>query len=272
MTDVYAAWAADHALLLFIALPFLSGAGALLFARGCLRWSPRRRAACFALGTCASFALFFVLAYAVGRPGAVVAFDRALAAALSMSMSMPLLWLLSWFTYLGDRTFLTIIAVLMTLFLLWGRQWRLSVTCAVATGLERNWLLKHSFRQVRPDHDHGYATAVAGVSPAATRRPPWPVYSRPAIYYGSWRRRHGGCRPNRDAGGAHHGDRTQPHPAAGPFRQRRGRGFRRQPGLAGGVRRGGSALARLRRRAPAPAIGALPRRRPPRLPEGGAQV
>ena len=178
MTDVYAAWAADHALLLFIALPFLSGAGALLFARGCLRWSPRRRAACFALGTCASFALFFVLAYAVGRPGAVVAFDRALAAALSMSMSMPLLWLLSWFTYLGDRTFLTIIAVLMTLFLLWGRQWRLAVFCAVATGLggALNWLLKHSFERVRPDHDHGYATAVGWSFPSGHSSAAMAVY------------------------------------------------------------------------------------------------
>lgn len=187
MTDVYAAWAAGHALLLFIALPLLSGAGALLFARCYPGLSRRGRAACFALGTCASFALFLALARAVGRQGAVVEFDKALAGALSMSMPVPLLWLLSWFTYLGDRNFLTGVSVLMTLFLLWNRRWGLAVFCAVATGAggALNWLLKHGFERMRPDHDHGYASAAGWSFPSGHSSAAMTVYG--AACYLLWR-------------------------------------------------------------------------------------
>lgn len=165
MTDAYAAWAAAHALLLFIVLPLLAGGAALLFARCGLSLRGRRRAVFFTTGACAALALFLVLAFAIESEGAVVVFDRALANSLSMSMSTPLLWLLSWFTYLGDRKFLTGISVLMTLFLLWRGDWRLALVCAVATGVggALNWLLKHAFQRVRPEHDHGYAS-VAGWS------------------------------------------------------------------------------------------------------------
>jgi undecaprenyl-diphosphatase len=102
---------------------------------------------------------------AVQRQGGIVAFDGALADALSMTMDTSLLWLLSWFTYLGDRNFLTVLSVLMTLYLLWTGWWRLAAFCAIATGVGGaiNWLLKHTFERVRPEHDHGYAT-VAGWS------------------------------------------------------------------------------------------------------------
>ena len=178
MTDVFAAWIASHALLLFIALPLLSGAAALLFARGCRSLSDSGRAVCLALGTCLSFALFLALALAVGRQGAVVEFDRALAGALSMSMSMPLLWLLSWFTYLGDRNFLAAVSVLMTLFLLWNRRWGLAVFCAVATGAggALNWLLKHSFERVRPEHGHGFANAMGWSFPSGHSSAAMAVY------------------------------------------------------------------------------------------------
>jgi undecaprenyl-diphosphatase len=165
MTDAYAAWAAAHALQLFIALPLLAGGVALVFARCGLSLRGRRRDALFMTGTCAALVLFLVLAFAIESEGRVVAFDRALANSLSMSMSTPFLWLLSWFTYLGDRKFLTGVSVLMTLFLLWRGEWRLAVVCAVATGVggALNWLLKHAFERVRPEHDHGYAS-VAGWS------------------------------------------------------------------------------------------------------------
>ncbi|MDT4808534.1 phosphatase PAP2 family protein [Achromobacter agilis] len=178
MTDVFAAWVAAHALLLFIALPLLCGAAALLFARCGRGLSGRGRVVCFALGTCLSFALFLALAFAVGRQGPVVAFDRALAGALSMSMSMPLLWLLSWFTYLGDRNFLAVISVLMTLFLLWNRQWGLALFCAVATGAggALNWLLKQSFERMRPEHDHGFASAVGWSFPSGHSSAAMAVY------------------------------------------------------------------------------------------------
>ncbi|MGY6270180.1 phosphatase PAP2 family protein [Achromobacter denitrificans] len=178
MTDVYAAWAAACALPLFIALPLLSGAAAAALARCGLGLSSRGRAACLALGACASFGLFLALAFAVGREGAVTAFDKALAAALSMTMSTPLLWLLSWFTYLGDRNFLTVVSVSMTLLLLWNRHWGLAVFCAVATGAggALNWLLKHGFERVRPEHGHGYASAAGWSFPSGHSSAAMAVY------------------------------------------------------------------------------------------------
>ncbi len=165
MTDAYAAWAAVHALQLFIGLPLLAGAAALAFARRWPRLGARGRAVLFASATSAALALFLVLAFAIERQGAVVEFDRALANSLSMSLSTSLLWLLSWFTYLGDRNFLTGVSVLMTLFLLCRAEWGLALVCAIATGVggALNWLLKHAFERVRPEHEHGYAS-VAGWS------------------------------------------------------------------------------------------------------------
>ncbi len=165
MMDAYAAWTAVHALQLFIGLPLLAGAAAFAFGRCWPRLGASGRTALFASSTTAALALFLVLAFAIERQGAVVRFDRALADSLSMSLSTSLLWLLSWFTYLGDRNFLTGVSVLMTLFLLCRAQWVLAIVCAVATGVggALNWLLKHAFERVRPEHEHGYAN-VAGWS------------------------------------------------------------------------------------------------------------
>ncbi|MEE4319568.1 hypothetical protein V2J61_07315, partial [Pseudomonas aeruginosa] len=89
MTDAFAAWAAAHALQLFLALPLLAGAAAYVFARCGLGLPGRRRTIFFMTGTCAALALFLVLAFAIESEGVVVAFDRALASSLSMSMSTP---------------------------------------------------------------------------------------------------------------------------------------------------------------------------------------
>ncbi|KRC76151.1 PAP2 superfamily protein [compost metagenome] len=178
MIDVYTAWAAAHAPHLFVALPLLTGALALLFVRGYLRLPAGGRGILFATATCASFALFLVLAQAVESRGAVVAFDGALANALSMSMSTSLLWLLSWFTYLGDRNLLTVLSVLMTVYLLWRGQWPLALFCAIATGMggALNWLLKHTFERVRPEHDHGYASAAGWSFPSGHSSASMAVY------------------------------------------------------------------------------------------------
>ena len=178
MTDLYAAWAAAHALQLFIVLPLLSGAAAILIVHGYLKLPPVGRATAFAMGASAAFALFLLLALAVSRRGAVVTFDSALASALSMSMETSLLWLLSWFTYLGDRNFLTGLSVLMTLYLLWRGLWPLALFCAVATGMggALNWLLKQTFERVRPDHDHGYVNAVGWSFPSGHSSASMAVY------------------------------------------------------------------------------------------------
>ena len=165
MTDAYAAWAASHALELFIALPLLAGAGALFAARAYVNCPARCRNAAYASGLAVLLVLFLGLAMAVRHQGGIVSFDGALAGALSMTMDTSLLWLLSWFTYLGDRDLLTVLSVLMTLYLLWTGWWRLAAFCAIATGVGGaiNTLLKHTFERVRPEHDHGYAM-VAGWS------------------------------------------------------------------------------------------------------------
>lgn len=165
MTDAWAAWAASHALELFIALPLLAGGAAFWGMRAYVGGSRRARNVVYASSLAVLLALFLGLAMAVRRQGGVVAFDGALADALSMTMDTSLLWLLSWFTYLGDRNFLTVLSVLMTVYLLWTGWWRLAAFCAIATGIGGaiNWLLKHTFERVRPEHDHGYAT-VAGWS------------------------------------------------------------------------------------------------------------
>lgn len=165
MNEAYAAWASDHALALFIALPLLTGATAWWLVGAYAAGSRRRRAVIGVGGVSGLLLVFLWLAAAVRSQGAVVAFDGALADALSMSMDSSLLWVLSWFTYLGDRNFLTVLSVAMTLYLLWTGWWRLAAFCAIATGVNGalNWLLKHTFERVRPEHDHGYA-AVAGWS------------------------------------------------------------------------------------------------------------
>lgn len=165
MTDAWAAWAASHALELFIALPLLAGAAAFWGMRAYVGRPRRARQAIYVSSLAVWLLLFLGLAMAVRRQGGIVAFDGALADALSMTMDTSLLWLLSWFTYLGDRNFLTVLSVLMTLYLLWTGWWRLAAFCAIATGIcgAINWLLKHTFERVRPEHDHGYAT-VAGWS------------------------------------------------------------------------------------------------------------
>lgn len=187
MTDVYAAWAAAHAFSLFIALPLLAGGAALLFMRCHGRLSRNGRAALFAGVAGVSFVLFLTLALAVESRGAVVQFDSALADALSMSMSTSMLWLLSWITYLGDRNLLTVVAVLMTIALLWRGLWQLALFCAIATGLNGalNWLFKHTFERVRPDHDHGYAMATGWSFPSGHASAAMAVYG--TACYLMWR-------------------------------------------------------------------------------------
>ena len=187
MTDVYAAWAAAHALQLFVALPLVAGAVALLFMRWHARLSAGGRSALFAATALAAFGTFLALALAVDSRGTIVAFDSALADALSMSMSTSMLWLLSWITYLGDRNLLTVFSVLMTLGLLWRGMWQLALFCAITTGLggALNWLLKHTFERVRPEHDHGYAMASGWSFPSGHSSAAMAVYG--TACYLMWR-------------------------------------------------------------------------------------
>lgn len=187
MNSAYAQWVAAHALLLLILLPLAAAVLAGALARAYVQARPPARLAGFAGMVGLACAAFLSLAAAVSRPGGVVEFDSALADALSMSLSDSLLWLLSWFTTLGDRNFLTLIAVGMTVTLLWRRQWLLAGFCAAATGGggALNRLLKHGFERVRPEHDHGFATAVGWSFPSGHASAAMAVYG--AACYLAWR-------------------------------------------------------------------------------------
>lgn len=178
MTEVYAEWAASHAMELFIALPVLAGAAAFFVVRAFAGGSTVARRAMFGAGVSAAVLIFVAFAWAVHSEGRVVAFDGALANALSMSMDPSLLWLLSWFTYLGDRNFLTVLSVAMTLYLLWTGWWRLAAFCAITTGLggALNWVLKHSIERVRPEHDHGFVAATGWSFPSGHASAAMAVY------------------------------------------------------------------------------------------------
>ncbi|CUI69251.1 phosphatase PAP2 family protein [Achromobacter xylosoxidans] len=187
MTDSCAAWVASHALLLFMLAPPGIALVAVLLARAYVRAAPAARLAGFAGAVALACAVFLSLAAAVTRPGVVVEFDSALAGALSMSMADSVLWLLSWFTTLGDRSLLTVLAIAMTVALLWHRQWRLAAFCAIATGGggALNRLLKHGFERVRPEHDHGFATALGWSFPSGHASAAMAVYG--AACYLAWR-------------------------------------------------------------------------------------
>lgn len=187
LIDACAEWASVHALLLFLLLPLGAAAVAVVMARIGARASPGLRAAGWGGAVALAGALFLGLAHAVTRPGVVVEFDSALAGALSMSMGDSLLWLLSWFTTLGDRNVLTVLAILMTLALLARRHWGLALFCVAATGGGGliNRFLKHGFERARPEHDHGFATALGWSFPSGHASAAMAVYG--AACYLAWR-------------------------------------------------------------------------------------
>lgn len=187
MTETYAAWVAAHALLLFTLLPLGAAAVAVGLARAHARAGRAVRLAGWTGAVALSAAAFLALAAAVTRPGAVVEFDSALAGALSTSLADSVLWLLSWFTTLGDRNFLTVLAVLVTLALLLRRQWRLAAFYAAATGGGGllNRLLKLGFERARPEHDHGFAIALGWSFPSGHASAALAVYG--GACYLAWR-------------------------------------------------------------------------------------
>ncbi|WP_144639913.1 phosphatase PAP2 family protein [Bordetella genomosp. 13] len=155
-----AAWVAGHPLTLILLLPALSATAALGIWRLAARLPAGRRRIVLYAGLASGMAVLFVApALSVGGQGGLVAFDMTLARHLGTSVAPRLLWALSWFTHLGDRNFLTLVAVGMTALLLLRRQWLLAAGCVAATlgGGLLNMLLKRAFQRARPAFDHGYA-------------------------------------------------------------------------------------------------------------------
>jgi len=158
--DACAAWLAAYPVTMFL-LPSVAAAGMALSV-----WrhvdavsGDMRRIRYYGAMALAAALGFAVLALSVHGEGGLVVFDTALAGHLGVSVSPRLLHALSWFTHLGDRAFLTGVAIALTVLLLARRRWLLAVFCVAATGGggALNWLLKHGFQRVRPDYAHGYA-------------------------------------------------------------------------------------------------------------------
>jgi len=107
------------------------------------------------------YALAFLgLAWGVHQNSWFVGVDHAIAVTLASTVSPTVLWLLSWFTYLGDRHFLTGFAVALVLVLFLQREWWDGLACVVITAgcglLTRG--VKHLIERVRPEHLHGYVS------------------------------------------------------------------------------------------------------------------
>lgn len=157
-----AAWIAGHPLTLFLLLP-AAGAAASVALWGLAARLPagRRRAALYASLAAMAALVFIVTALAVGGEGGLVVFDMALARHLGQTVAPRLLWAMGWFTHLGDRDFLTVVAVAMTALLLARRRWVLAAGCAAATagGGLMNMFLKRTFQRLRPEYGHDYAIA-----------------------------------------------------------------------------------------------------------------
>ena len=158
----YAVWVAAHPWLILLGVPALGGLAAAAAWQLLIGLpSGRRRTGVFLAMAGVAGLVFLGLALAVRQEGGLVAFDLALAQALSLAMPTALLWLMSWFTHFGDRNLLTVLAVGLFLGLLWRRQFILAAGSVAATGGggALNWILKHTFERVRPEHTHGFVEA-----------------------------------------------------------------------------------------------------------------
>lgn len=165
MTDS-ALWVAAHPLYWLTGLPV---AAALL---GLLAWRAmhvvppgRARVIGLSLFSAVLVALFLALADAVHAPDRTVAFDLALAQALSGAIPAGLLGAVSWLTHLGDRRWLAVMGVIVLAALAWRGRWRLAwaagITMAGSGAI--NWVLKHLFQRARPDVGQS-AVQVSGFS------------------------------------------------------------------------------------------------------------
>ncbi|MDQ8032545.1 acid phosphatase [Bordetella genomosp. 1] len=175
----YAVWVATHPWWFLLGVPALAGLASAAAWQLLIGLPPgRRRTGVFLAMAGVSGLIFLGLALAVRQEGGLVAFDLALAQALSLAMPTALLWLMSWFTHFGDRNLLTVLAIGLLLGLLWRRQFVLAAGSVAATagGGALNWLLKHAFERVRPEHTHGFTEATGWSFPSGHASAAMAVY------------------------------------------------------------------------------------------------
>ncbi|CAM4377061.1 Acid phosphatase [Bordetella tumbae] len=176
--DTAAHWAAAYPLLILLAVPALAGGVVGWLSR---RWdarSPLAGEAPYWLVAVGAGGVFLMVAVAMSLGSPLVRFDNLLAAALGQSMSSSLLWVLSWFTYLGNRNLLALIAITLTLWLLWRREYAMALLCAVVTGGGGllNTAMKFTFQRIRPEHVHGYVQEVGWSFPSGHASASMAVY------------------------------------------------------------------------------------------------
>jgi len=104
---------------------------------------------------------FVGIADEIGLDDDLGQFDVALSDALRQHASDEQLRIFAVLTDLGDKKFLTPLAVLVFALMLFRRRWVLAASWAVATagGGLLNVALKTLFERSRPEHLHGFATA-----------------------------------------------------------------------------------------------------------------
>ncbi|OZI58306.1 phosphatase PAP2 family protein [Bordetella genomosp. 4] len=176
--ETAAQWAAAYPLLILLAVSLTAGGVVCWLSRRYDAQQPLSGEGPYWLVAMGAGAVFLVIAVAMSLGSPLVRFDSLLAAALGQSMSSSLLWTLSWFTYLGNRNLLALIAVALTVWLLWRREYAQALLCAVVTGGGGllNMAMKHSFQRIRPEHVHGYVHEVGWSFPSGHASASMAVY------------------------------------------------------------------------------------------------
>lgn len=176
--ETAAHWAAAYPLLILLVISAAAGGVVGGLSRRYDTRSPLPGQGAYWLVAVGAGAIFLLIAVAMSLGSPLVRFDNLLAAALGQSMPSWLLWVLSWFTFLGNRNLLALIASALTLWLWWRGERATAVLCAVVTGGGGllNMAMKHTFERVRPEYVHGYVHEVGWSFPSGHASASMAVY------------------------------------------------------------------------------------------------
>lgn len=173
MSGQWAEWVTQHLLLTFVLLVVGVCAAALslwiFIQRGTTSEARQRRRRHVFIAVLGAQALMVVLlAVYVGQEGALTRTDQVLAGALAAQADHDILRAMALVTRLGDRDGLLVLGTVVLLVLLWRRRWWLAAEWTLATGGSGLMIifLKRQFARVRPEHLHGFETALGWSFPS----------------------------------------------------------------------------------------------------------
>ena len=170
---LWADWVTRHLLLTVVMLIVLICAVALslwmYIQRGGTEEGRRRRRRYVFLAVLGAQAVMVVLlATQVRSDGSLTRTDQVLAGALAAEADHGILRAMATVTRLGDRDGLLVLGGIVLLVMLWRRRWWLAAEWALATGGSGLMIifLKRHFERVRPEHLHGFETALGWSFPS----------------------------------------------------------------------------------------------------------